>query len=319
MQYDVIQPESKFGLPLGHKLLPAYLKDLLGYQTTWSAGHFATTRGPAAEPLLLQLLRLPRPALVLQPQEPTRARTACASTTSAQRHERRGRDRRVLDVPLRRRRRADLRARGQRRPAHAVPLVAERARAARPAADRLLRRGRARRARAHRRPAPARLREHDHHPRQRDEEDRRRREGARLLRRRDPRRRERQRRLPVLGRVQLPAARREAVPLRGRHPRQRVRALAQPHPRPRARPALRGHGARERLAADAALRRRRRQPRRARPRARRRRPLEAHGLARAVRERRQVPAPGDPAQHRPVVARHAVPQREPARDARRRG
>ena len=59
--------------------------------------------------------------------------------------------------------------------------------------------------------------------------------GARLLRRRDPRRRERQRRLPVLGRVQLPAARREAVPLRGRHPRQRVRALAQPHPRPRAR------------------------------------------------------------------------------------
>ena len=44
MQHDVIQPESKFGLPLGHKLLPAYLKDLLGYQThmvgKWHLGHY---------------------------------------------------------------------------------------------------------------------------------------------------------------------------------------------------------------------------------------------------------------------------------------
>ena len=44
MQHDVIQPESKFGLPLGHKLLPAYLKELLGYEThmigKWHLGHY---------------------------------------------------------------------------------------------------------------------------------------------------------------------------------------------------------------------------------------------------------------------------------------
>ena len=33
MQHDVIQPESPFGLPLGHQIMPAFLKDHYGYST----------------------------------------------------------------------------------------------------------------------------------------------------------------------------------------------------------------------------------------------------------------------------------------------
>ena len=43
MQHDVIQPESTFGLPLDHTLLPAYLKER-GYRTAaigkWHLGHY---------------------------------------------------------------------------------------------------------------------------------------------------------------------------------------------------------------------------------------------------------------------------------------
>jgi arylsulfatase A-like enzyme len=44
MQHDVIQPESVFGLPIGHKMLPSYLKDHFGYKThcvgKWHLGHY---------------------------------------------------------------------------------------------------------------------------------------------------------------------------------------------------------------------------------------------------------------------------------------
>jgi len=44
MQHDVIQPESPFGLPLGHQIMPAYLKEHFGYSThmvgKWHLGHF---------------------------------------------------------------------------------------------------------------------------------------------------------------------------------------------------------------------------------------------------------------------------------------
>ena len=44
MQHDVIQPESMFGMPVGHKLMPSYLKEFAGYQThmigKWHLGHY---------------------------------------------------------------------------------------------------------------------------------------------------------------------------------------------------------------------------------------------------------------------------------------
>ncbi|KAH8057358.1 sulfuric ester hydrolase [Aureococcus anophagefferens] len=44
MQHDVIQPESMFGMPAGHKLMPSFLKEFAGYRThmigKWHLGHY---------------------------------------------------------------------------------------------------------------------------------------------------------------------------------------------------------------------------------------------------------------------------------------
>ena len=69
MQHDVIQPESVFGMPLGHKLLPSFLKEFYGY-TTHIVGKVrarATRRDATRRALLLPRGRDGVPCRVTRP------------------------------------------------------------------------------------------------------------------------------------------------------------------------------------------------------------------------------------------------------------
>ena len=110
----------------------------------------------------------------------------------------------------------------------------------------------------------------------------------------------------VFGRIELAAARRETVPVRGRDPRQRLCPLAVDQPRG-PRDGVSAHLPRFRLAADAAARRAPSGARSDPGRSRRRRSLASHD----ARDRLVAdPAPHRAApQHRQVVARGRVHER----------